>query len=249
MATDDLPDAYRGLPVHPDHQRFSIISLFHPQRGWQFSLLFGLAFGLESAVVSFNRLPLFGIAMARRCTMSCSASYYDDQLALEFLPDFNVSQLGVQCVFKLLGAPPQPSKAFSPAANRYYLGTSVHTGDCALSAMVRFQPIRSRPHSRFFVCWMRSVNPGSSPATWRAGCEVTLTGCILCVPGLEVSLLALSSPSANKQMLLHFLLRRSIRSKCCVTWLRTTDHVRCPYSIETRLYFGSTATHLLRGAN
>ena len=95
LGTDDLPDAYRGLPVHPDHQRFSIISLFHPQRGWQFSLLFGLAFGLESAVVSFNRLPLFGIAMARRCAMSCSASYYDDQLALEFLPGFNVSQLGV----------------------------------------------------------------------------------------------------------------------------------------------------------
>ena len=146
LGTDDLPDAYRGLPVHPDHQRFSIISLFHPQRGWQFSLLFGLAFGLGSAVVSFNRLPLFGIAMARRCTMSCSASYYDDQLALEFLPDFNVSQLGVQCVFKLLGAPPQPSKAFSPAANRYYLGTSVHTGDCALSAMVRFQPKLTTTH-------------------------------------------------------------------------------------------------------
>lgn len=75
--------------------------------------------------------------------------------------------------------------------------------------------LSSRPHTRFFVCWMRTVNPGSSPAIWRAGCVVTLTGCILCVPGLEVSLLALSSPGANKQILLHFLLRRSIRSKCC----------------------------------
>jgi len=28
----------------------------------------------------------------------------------------------------------------SSSTNRYYLGTSVHTGDCALSAMVRFQP-------------------------------------------------------------------------------------------------------------
>ena len=146
LGTDDLPDAYRGLPVHPDHQRFSIISLFVPQQGWRFSLLFGLAFGLESAVVSFNRLPMFGVALARRCALSCAASYYDDQLALEFLPDHNVSQLGVQCAFLLLGAPPQPSKAFCPAANRYYLGTSVHTGDCAPSGMIRFQPKLTTVH-------------------------------------------------------------------------------------------------------
>ena len=66
VGTDDLPDAYRGHPVAAEHLRFSIVSLWVQGQGWRFSLLWGLAYGLESAVVSFNRLPLLGIAACRR---------------------------------------------------------------------------------------------------------------------------------------------------------------------------------------
>jgi hypothetical protein len=46
----------------------------------------GLAFGLESAVVSFNRFPQLGIAIARRCTLSLAAAYFDDErLSKQFL--------------------------------------------------------------------------------------------------------------------------------------------------------------------
>ena len=54
LGTDDLPDAYRGLPVCDDHLRFSVVAVFVPDVGWRFTTLFGLAYGLESAVISFK---------------------------------------------------------------------------------------------------------------------------------------------------------------------------------------------------
>ena len=82
LGTDDLPDAYRALPVEPAQQGFSVIAIFVPGEGWRFTLLYGLAFGLESAVISFNRWPQLAIAIARRCTSSLTASYFDDEMAL-----------------------------------------------------------------------------------------------------------------------------------------------------------------------
>ena len=140
LGTDDLPDAYRGLPVCEPHQRFSIVAIFVPDCGWRFTVLWGLAFGLESAVVSFNRFPQLGIAIARRCVLSMGAAYFDDELALEAVADADVSQVGLRLVFQLMGAPPQPEKGFKPTPNRHYLGTSVHTGDVNDRGVVRVQP-------------------------------------------------------------------------------------------------------------
>ena len=140
LGTDDLPDAYRGLPVCEPHQRFSIVAIFVPDCGWRFTVLWGLAFGLESAVVSFNRFPQLGIAIARRCVLSMGAAYFDDELALEAVADADVSQVGLRLVFQLMGAPPQPEKGFKPTSNRHYLGTSVHTGDVNDRGVVRVQP-------------------------------------------------------------------------------------------------------------
>ena len=140
IGTDDLPDAYRGLPVLPAHQRFSVVAIFVPNVGWRFTLLWGLAFGLESAVVAFNRFPQLGIAISRRCTLGLTAAYFDDELAVETIADSDVSQAGLRLTFQLLGAPPQPEKGYVPAANRHYLGTSLHTGDFLLNGFVRVQP-------------------------------------------------------------------------------------------------------------
>jgi hypothetical protein len=140
LGTDDLPDAYRGLPVQESHLPFSAVAVFVPDVGWRYTTLFGLAFGLESAVVSFNRFPLLGVAAARRLTLSLAASYFDDELSLECICDANVSQRGLSAVFRLMGAPPQQPKAFSPAADRHFLGTSIHLGDALFSGFVRIQP-------------------------------------------------------------------------------------------------------------
>ena len=143
IGTDDLPDAYRGLPVAPKHQAASVIAIFLPGEGWAFTQPWGLAYGLESAVVSFNRFPQLGIASSRRLVLSMCSSYFDDELSLEMVRDHDSSQCGLQSlqlVFSLLGAPPQPSKRFRPTANRHYLGASLHCGDFSTTMSIMVQP-------------------------------------------------------------------------------------------------------------
>ena len=140
VGTDDLADAYRGLPVSDDQMRFSGVAIYVPSQGWRFTVLYGLAYGLGSAVISFNSLPQLGVAIARRTCLAFAASYFDDQLAVEFFDFADVSQLGLRLSFTAMGAPPQPAKAFRPATNRHYLGTSIHVGDFAHDGIIRFQP-------------------------------------------------------------------------------------------------------------
>ena len=109
IGTDDLADAYRGLPVSEDQQRFSVVAIYVPSAGWRFTVLYGLAYGLGSAVISFNRLPQLGVAIARRTCLSFAASYFDDQLAVEFINFSDVSQLGLRLRFTAMGAPPTTS--------------------------------------------------------------------------------------------------------------------------------------------
>ena len=87
--------------------------------------MFGLAYGLESVVVNFNRFPQLKVAIARRCCLAFCATYFDHELAVEFLEMSDTSQLGLRLAFTAMGAPPQPAKAFRPATNRHYLGTSI----------------------------------------------------------------------------------------------------------------------------
>ena len=140
LGTDDLPDAYRALPVRPDHQGYSVVAVFVHGAGWRFTKLYGLAFGLESAVVSFNRWPQLAIAISRRCVCSLSAAYFDDEMCLEPLLFADPSQQGLRLVLRLLGSEPQKAKGFRPAADRHYLGASVHLGNFASQGVIRFQP-------------------------------------------------------------------------------------------------------------
>ena len=52
LGTDDLPDAYRGYPVD-DQLRCSVVAVWVPGDGWIFTVLLGLAYGLdlEAAVI------------------------------------------------------------------------------------------------------------------------------------------------------------------------------------------------------
>ena len=143
LGTDDLPDAYRGLAVQTDHMRYSNIAVYIPQEGWKFVKLYGLAFGLASAVISFNRIPALGIAAARRLLGGVAAAYFDDQLGIEVFRDRCFSRRAIQAIFRALGAPPHPDKSFAPAPNRHYLGTSVHVGDFQEEQVIRFQPKRA----------------------------------------------------------------------------------------------------------
>ena len=149
LGTDDLPDAYRALPVLTDHQSLSIIAIWQPSVGWSFMELYGLAYGLGSAVVAFNRFPQLGVAACRRCLYGLAAAYFDDELSIECVRDADISQRSLQFLFTALGAAPQPAKSFPAMANRHYLGTSVHLGSVASDGTLRFQPKASTSHKVF----------------------------------------------------------------------------------------------------
>ena len=140
IATDDLPDAYRGHPVRDDQLCFSIVAVFVEGAGWRFTILYGLAFGLESAVVNFNRLPLLAVAVCRRCLSGMNAAYFDDELSVDFHSESAVSQLAFKLVCKAFGAEPQAAKSFPPAPDRKYLGTSVHVGAFLCEGTICVQP-------------------------------------------------------------------------------------------------------------
>ena len=68
MGTDDLPDAFRGVPLHPEDQRATVVSVWSPtSQAWEFVEMFGCPFGLGSVVLTFNRFPALMVAMTRRC--------------------------------------------------------------------------------------------------------------------------------------------------------------------------------------
>ncbi|CAJ1461139.1 unnamed protein product [Effrenium voratum] len=116
MGTDDLPDAYRGLPVLDERLPFSVVAIWVPHRGWRYTVLWGLAFGLESAVVAFNRFPQLGVAAARRCTYALAAAYFDDELSVETVLDANISQRGLFLLFT--GCSTTAAEEFQPG--RYF---------------------------------------------------------------------------------------------------------------------------------
>ena len=59
VSTQDMKAAYRQVPVHPENARFSVVAVYCPaMQAWRYGLLDGLAFGLTSAVLHFNRLPV-----------------------------------------------------------------------------------------------------------------------------------------------------------------------------------------------
>ena len=52
----DERKAYRQIPIHPDHRRWSVISLREPDTGKiSFFVMIGHSFGLVAAVYNYNR--------------------------------------------------------------------------------------------------------------------------------------------------------------------------------------------------
>ena len=78
-AGDDLPDAYRWCPVAPDHLRYNIQALFHPESGeLQYQVVHGQIFGFVNSVLNFNKLSRFIQSMLRRWLGTMVALYFDD---------------------------------------------------------------------------------------------------------------------------------------------------------------------------
>ena len=57
---EDLPDAFRHVPIHPDDHRYNIVAVRVPgSDDWKFQVVWGHLFGHASAVINFNRVSNF----------------------------------------------------------------------------------------------------------------------------------------------------------------------------------------------
>jgi len=74
-----MKKAFRQIPICERDRAFHVIALVDPAtRTWKFGILWGLAFGLGAAVLEFNRIPIFIVALARRYLAIPCFSFYDD---------------------------------------------------------------------------------------------------------------------------------------------------------------------------
>ena len=79
FSTHDMTSAYRQVAVAPEHLRFCVVAVWSPvSKCWMYGELDGLPFGVAPAVLEFNRIPAFLVAVARRWLAIPVISFYDD---------------------------------------------------------------------------------------------------------------------------------------------------------------------------
>ena len=79
ISTQDMWKAYRQIPCHESQLRFMNVMVWHPVRNkWVFGESSGLLFGITGAVLAFNRVPAFAVAVARRWLGIPVQNFFDD---------------------------------------------------------------------------------------------------------------------------------------------------------------------------
>eukprot|EP00971_Amphidinium_carterae_P092853 1838623-Amphidinium_carterae.1 len=101
-----MPDAYRHVPVHPDHLHTNIVAVQHPNtHQWHFRCVFAMLFGFASAVIQFSRWSSWIEAVSRRLLHVMLSMYVDDASLMDVSTAKGESQALVSTFMTLLGAP------------------------------------------------------------------------------------------------------------------------------------------------
>ena len=138
---EDMQDAYRQGPVHPDHARANIVCWWDDaHKGWRFAEVFGMVFGMRSAVLNFNRLPTLAVAAARRCFAVATANYFDDFITLAPASDQQSAGSCLKLTMKAVGGTFGAGKAVPWARQRVALGVQANLAEITTSATVVFEP-------------------------------------------------------------------------------------------------------------
>ena len=132
MSLDDLPDAYKGSPIAPDHARACAVSIWHAERNeWLFAVPRTLIFGLASAVNAFNRLPTLTTAAARRRMATAAGAFFDDVAVVDSGSSQGSGARASSCLLHAVGAPPSKEKSIPWGQHRVWLGMSASMAEVA----------------------------------------------------------------------------------------------------------------------
>ena len=116
------------------------------EEAWRYIPLHGLAFGLASAVVSFNRLPTLLTATARRVLVSMVAAYFDDMPVLDTTTGTQSAPSSLIELLHLVGAPPGDGKVFPLSQYRQFLGVDVRLAQALSTGTVTLAPTTCTMH-------------------------------------------------------------------------------------------------------
>ena len=110
--TEDMPDAYRFVPIAPAELAQNVIAVWDPKTGLpMFQEIYGHVFGKSAAVINFHRLQRLVTSAARRLLGLLIAFYYDDATLQDLSSARGRGQRFLRGFFRLLGRPLSQSKA------------------------------------------------------------------------------------------------------------------------------------------
>lgn len=126
---EDLPDAYRKIPMLPAHSQHCLVTYWHKERRCaMYRRYHSMLFGLPLAVSAFNRVSSFLQAVARRILCMLCSLYFDDATAQDFDGTALVAQQSLEQVAEAVGFPFSEEKRQPPTKHGDFLGV-VHDLD------------------------------------------------------------------------------------------------------------------------
>ena len=144
IGIDDLPDAYKGIPLSEADSRAAVVAVYDPTNSeWKFAVSRSMLFGLSPAVIHFNRKPTLLVAALRRLFGVASAAFFDDVLAFGLACGEGSENKAVRRLFGACGSPPSPSKHAPMASIRTWIGIVVNVGAVAHDGSYTIQPTHS----------------------------------------------------------------------------------------------------------
>jgi len=140
LGTDDMIDAFRQSPVHGEQLGANVVAFYSVARQrWLFAIVYGMVYGMRSAVLHFNRFPTLAVAAARRIGAVCCGAYFDDITTLECTVAVT-SQNFVNFVVGALGGQLGPKKSMPARRWRVMLGVHVRLDEALEEGFVTYEP-------------------------------------------------------------------------------------------------------------
>ena len=139
--TEDMPDAYRFVPCHPDENAFNVVSVWEVDaREPRFQVMYGHVFGRAAAVINFHRLQRLITALGKRWICLLMAFYYDDASVQDFTICGLLGQRHLRAVMAMLGLPLSAKKQVDLQVEADYLGLLHDVSQVAVRGVVSFRP-------------------------------------------------------------------------------------------------------------
>ena len=121
--SEDLPNAYRSIPVSLQDLPINIVSAQDPKTlVWYFFIMYGLLFGFESSVIQFGRWSLFTQVCGRTICGLVMAMYFDDANLVDLQAAKGEGQRLLNTLFECLGTPFSKKKQVRMSLSGSFLG-------------------------------------------------------------------------------------------------------------------------------